>query len=202
MATLKVLYQRGPHTQGIFRRCASARALRELREKVDTQGPVVCEEILNAPALLLGALLKDFLRSLPEPLLCGNVQDWLNVASSGRLENLRRIVGLLPRENHVLLAHVVNVLHSIAKKSRFNLMSATNLGVCVGPSLLWEASQNAPMRTLPTLIEMLINHCQTLFNSQILSILSENNDSGAEESDSLHCKCFIYFFSHKILPLL
>lgn len=37
-ATLRALFQRGPHTQGIFRRCASARALRELRVKVDTQG--------------------------------------------------------------------------------------------------------------------------------------------------------------------
>lgn len=63
------------------------------------------------------------------------------------------------------------------------------VGVCVGPSLLWESSQNAPMRTLPTLIEMLINNCQPLFGVQVVSLLGEAaNDSGAEESDSLHCK--------------
>lgn len=151
-------------------------------------GAAVCEEISNTPALLLAALLKDFLRSLPEPLLCGKAQDWLNVASTGRLEHLRRLLGLLPRENHVLLANVISVLHNIAKRTRYNLMSATNLGVCVGPSLLWEANQNAPMRTLPALIEMLINHCHNLFSSQVLSLVGEANDSGAEESDSLHCK--------------
>lgn len=59
----------------------------------------------------------------------------------------------------------------------------------MGPSLLWESSQNAPMRTLPTLIEMLINNCQTLFGVQVVALLGEvANDSGAEESDSLHCK--------------
>lgn len=186
LAILRALSQRGPHTQGIFRRCASARALRELREKIDTQGNAICEEISNTPALLLAAILKDFLRSLPEPLLSGKAQDWLSVTTTGRLENLRRLLNLLPKENHVLLAYVLSVLHNIAKRSRYNLMSAANLGVCVGPSLLWEASQNAPMRTLPTLIEVLINHCHSLFSSQVLNSFGEANDSGAEESDSLH----------------
>lgn len=63
------------------------------------------------------------------------------------------------------------------------------LGVCVGPSLLWESTQNAPLRTLPTLVEVLITNCQTLFGTQVVSLLGEvANDSGAEESDSLHCK--------------
>lgn len=133
-ATLRSLYHRGPHTQGIFRRCASARALRELREKVDSQGAAVCEEITNTPALLLAALLKDFLRSLPEPLLTGNAQEWLTVASTGRLEQLRKLLNLLPKENHLLLLHVVSVLNQIAKRARYNLMSATNLGTLLNYS--------------------------------------------------------------------
>ncbi|KAF7286487.1 hypothetical protein GWI33_005125 [Rhynchophorus ferrugineus] len=187
LACLRGLFQRGPHTQGIFRRCASAKALRELKEKIDTQGSLICEDIANTPALLLGALLKDFLRSLPEPLLCGNAQEWLNASTSGRLDLLRRLLGGLPRENHMLLRYVICVLYNIAKRARYNLMSAANLGVCVGPSLLWESVQNAPLRTLPTLIEMLINNCQALFGSQVVSLLGEAaHDSGAEESDSLH----------------
>ncbi|KAL1497909.1 hypothetical protein ABEB36_008791 [Hypothenemus hampei] len=187
MTCLKTLFQQGPQTQGIFRRCASARALRELKEKVDGQGVTICEEISKTPALLLGALLKDFLRSLPEPLLAGNAQEWLNAATSGRLDLVRRLLSNLPRENHTLLRYVICVLHAIAKKSRFNLMSSANLGVCVGPSMLWESCQNAPLRTLPSLIEMLINNCQALFGSQVVSLLGEAaNDSGAEESDSLH----------------
>lgn len=92
------------------------------------KGVAVCEEISNTPALLLAALLKEFLRSLPEPLLTGNVQEWLNVATNGRLEHLRRLLNVLPRENHLLLAHVICVLHNIAKRARYNLMSAANLG--------------------------------------------------------------------------
>lgn len=95
---------------------------------MDTQGAAVCEEIANTPALLLAALLKDFLRSLSDPLLCGNVQEWLNVASSGRIDHLRRLIASLPRENHLLLANVICVLYNIAKRARYNLMSAANLG--------------------------------------------------------------------------
>lgn len=80
------------------------------------------------PALLLAALLKDFLRSLPEPLLAGNAQEWLNAASSSRMDHLRRLVSILPRENHLLLAHVICVLYHIAKRAKYNLMSAANLG--------------------------------------------------------------------------
>ncbi|KAF5296478.1 hypothetical protein FQR65_LT01467 [Abscondita terminalis] len=184
---LRGLFLRGPHTQGIFRRCSSARALRELREKIDNQCPNVCEELTNTTPLLLASLLKDFLRSLPEPILNGNVQEWLNAATSKRIEHIRRLLSLLPRENHLLLAHVLCVLHHVAKRARYNLMTAANLGLCVGPSLLWESTQNAPLRTLPTLIELLINNCQSLFGPQIISLLGEPpNDSGAEESDSLH----------------
>ncbi|KAL3272486.1 hypothetical protein HHI36_013964 [Cryptolaemus montrouzieri] len=187
-ACLKALFVKGPHVQGIFRRCASARALRELREKVDAQTPGIVEEISsNTHALLLAALLKEFLRSLPEPLLAGNAQEWLYVGSNGRMDKLRKLLALLPAENYLLLTNVICVLYNIAKKAKYNLMSAANLAVCLGPSLLWESSPNSPMRTLPTLVETLITQCQVLFGTQIVSMLGEvQNDSGAEESDSLH----------------
>lgn len=186
-ACLRTLFLKGPHTQGIFRRCASARALKELREKVDSQCPNVVDEISNTHALLLAALLKEFLRNLPEPLLAGNAQEWLTVGSSGRMDCLRKLLVQLPSENYLLLTQVICVLYNISRRAKLNLMSAANLAVCLGPSLLWESSQNAPMRTLPTLIETLINHCQILFGTQIVSLLGDaSNDSGAEESDSLH----------------
>lgn len=91
-------------------------------------GTAACEDIANAPALLLAGLLKDFLRSLPEPILAGNVQEWLSIASTGRIDHLRRLITQLPRENHLVLAHVTCVLYNIAKRARYNLMSAANLG--------------------------------------------------------------------------
>ena len=52
---LAVLQQEGPSTEGIFRRAASATALRELREALERGAEV---ELGSQPALLLAVVLK------------------------------------------------------------------------------------------------------------------------------------------------
>lgn len=64
---LHQIFSKGPFTQGIFRKSANARLVRELREKMDA-----CDDVCldNVPVLVTAALFKDMLRSLPDPLLC------------------------------------------------------------------------------------------------------------------------------------
>jgi len=79
-------------------------------------------------------------------------------------------------------------------------MSAGNLGVCVGPSLLWLGEHSpapALTREVPSLVEFLVLNCQVLIGPHVTHLLGEpperdpsRQDSGAEESDSLHCKYF------------
>ena len=96
-----------------------------------------------------------------------------------------------------LLGHILCVLHYIARRSHHNLMSAANVAVCVGPSLLAPAnltqalsSDNAKL--LPSVVEFLIEHCSQIFGADVLTLLGPpperevRTDSGAEESDSLH----------------
>lgn len=66
---LHQIFLKGPFTQGIFRKSANARLVRELREKMDSCDDVCLE---NVPVLVTAALFKDMLRSLPDPLLCTN----------------------------------------------------------------------------------------------------------------------------------
>lgn len=75
-------------------------------------------------------------------------------------------------------------------------MSATNLAVCVGPSLLWAQTPTpASSRAVPNLVELLIVRCELLLGPHVPLLLGDpperdptRQDSGAEESDSLHCK--------------
>lgn len=86
---------------------------------------------------------------------------------------------------------MICVLHHIARRSKYNLMCASNLGVCCGPSLLWSVNPSLKhSRTIPTLTEMLIRNCEMLFGEGVTQLLGEErNDSGAEEStDSLFCE--------------
>lgn len=101
------------------------------------------------------------------------------------------ILDRLPKANYTLLSHLVCVLHHIARRSKHNLMCASNLGVCCGPSLLWSTSPCVDQsRSIPTLTETLIRHCETLFGEAVTQLFGEErSDSGAEEStDSLHCE--------------
>lgn len=103
------------------------------------------------------------------------------------------ILDRLPKANYTLLSHLICALHHVARRSKHNLMCASNLGVCCGPSLLWSPNPSVNQsRAIPTLTEMLIRHCEVLFGEGVTQLLGEErSDSGAEEStDSLHCKYF------------
>jgi len=74
---LQQIFAKGPFTQGIFRKSANARIVRETRDQLDSgASPAVLEHL---PVLATAGLLKDFFRSLPEPLLAaGLYKDWLD----------------------------------------------------------------------------------------------------------------------------
>lgn len=96
-----------------------------------------------------------------------------------------RVLGQLPKPNHLLLIHFLCVLYHIARRSCHTLMSAANLGVCVGPSLLWSDCPNVgdDLRIVPSVVECLITHCEVLCGSHVPSLLGDLRDSGTEESD-------------------
>lgn len=52
-----------------------------------------------------------------------------------------RMVEKLPEGNALLLQLLLCLLHHISQHSERNLMDAKNLAVCIGPSLLLDASQ-------------------------------------------------------------
>ncbi|KAG7312253.1 hypothetical protein JYU34_001725 [Plutella xylostella] len=190
-----------PLTHGVFRRSANAKALRLLRDKLDTLGPWSdgAAELDRAPVLLLAALVKEFFRALPQPLLAAELYPtWLQVLSLPQAEKVPAVRSLLlklPKSHYTMLTYFVCLLQAIAKKSNINLMCPMNLGVCVGPSLLWPNTpcEKAP-KAVPMVVELLIVKAEALFGPQIVGLLGSGSpessnallDSGAEESDSLH----------------
>lgn len=70
-------------------------------------------------------------------------------------------------------------------------MSAANLGVCVGPSLLWSdmGIVGEELRAIPSLVECLVTHCQVLCGTHVPHLLGDPRDSGTEESDCKYLSC-------------
>ncbi|XP_023247291.1 rho GTPase-activating protein 20-like [Copidosoma floridanum] len=189
LVMLQQLLAKGPSIQGIFRKSANLKVVRVLKDQIESSGDTSCLE--DAPVFAVAALLKDFLRSLPDLLLTSYLFSlWMaSPESPDPIKTIKSILDRLPEANYTLLSHLVCVLHHIARRSEHNLISASNLGVCCGPSLLWSESLLVNQsRAIPALAEMLIRHYEVLFGKGVdLLFGAELNDSQAEDStDILH----------------
>lgn len=117
------------------------------------------------------------------------------LSQNEKVPAVRSLLLKLPKAHYNMLTYFICLLQAIAKKSNINLMCPMNLGVCVGPSLLWPNSpcEKAP-KAVPMVVELLIVKAEALFGPQIAGLLGNGSpetsnallDSGAEESDSLH----------------
>ncbi|CAL4238599.1 unnamed protein product, partial [Meganyctiphanes norvegica] len=199
---LTQLFLKGPFTQGIFRKSANARLVRELKEKLDNDVENTVD-LENVNITTVAALFKDFLRSLPDCLLSSDLyEEWVELTKINdvrdRIARTFMLCSRLPQAHRVLLQHFLCVLYHIARRQSENMMSASNLAVCVGPSLLWPSSPVLALtpessKHVPAVVEFLIERCADMFGEDVLHILGEPpdrdpllQDSGAEESDSLH----------------
>ncbi|KAM8873204.1 rho GTPase-activating protein 20-like isoform 2-T2 [Synchiropus picturatus] len=138
---LTFLYHEGSWTRGIFRRPAGARAVRELRDSLDAGGfqlPLTRDHVF-----VIAGVFKDFLRSIPGSLLSSELyEDWVEVLEEEeeeeeRLQDIQRLIARLPKENAVLLRHLLAVLYAIQSYAHENQMTSFNLSVCIAPSMLW-----------------------------------------------------------------
>lgn len=202
MSMLVQLFLQGPFTVGIFRKSANARACRELKEKLESDPDC---DMRNVPIIVLSSVFKEFLRSLPDCLLQSDLyKHWLQAISfETEWECKKRVLSLLtqlPPSNIRLLQYLLCMLWHIAQHASENKMSSMNLAVCIGPTLLNPGKFQSPVlqqedvaKRVPKAVAFLIDHCAELFGENVLQLLGtfpERNgsrqDSGAEESDSLH----------------
>uniref|UniRef100_UPI0037E9B5CE rho GTPase-activating protein 20-like n=1 Tax=Semicossyphus pulcher TaxID=241346 RepID=UPI0037E9B5CE len=180
MDMLVFLYHEGSCTRGIFRRPAGARAVRELRDSLDTgvfQLPLTRDNVF-----IIAGVFKDFLRSIPGSLLCCELhEEWMDVLDEDddeeeQVQDVRRMVCRLPKENALLLRYLLAVLHGIQSNAQENQMTSFNLAVCIAPSMLWPPGvpcspevEGEGTRKVCEMVKFMIEHCQ--------QILGENPSS-------------------------
>ncbi|KAG9480062.1 hypothetical protein GDO78_011856 [Eleutherodactylus coqui] len=118
--------------------------------------------------------LKQYLRSLPEPLMTYELHEqFINPAKSGspesRVNAVHFLVYKLPEKNkemlHLLIKHLANV-SSNAKK---NLMTVANLGVVFGPTLMRPQEETVAaimdLKFQNIVVEILIENHEKIFSS-------------------------------------
>ncbi|KAK7107248.1 uncharacterized protein [Littorina saxatilis] len=187
---LTILFREGPHTTGILRKSANAKQSRELKERID-QG----EELDDCHVTIVGSILKEYLRSLPDPLLMEDLHDeWIKIpkmeSQEDKLAHVRQLLSRMPACNIGLLKRILCVLHHIQRESDTNKMNSFNLSLCISPSLLWHKN-NIDLSSGAPAVEFMIDKCADLFGEDVLRLLGDpqqfksRQDSGTD-SDSMH----------------
>ncbi|XP_034532385.1 rho GTPase-activating protein 36 isoform X2 [Notolabrus celidotus] len=139
----------GLQTVGIFRVGSSKKRVRQLREDFDMGVDVQLDEELSVHDV--AALLKEFLRDMPDPLLPRELYPAFLHANllrgADQLHYLQHLLYLLPPCNCDTLLRLLSFLHTVQSYAQDsigtndeeicgNKMTAANLAVIFGPNLL------------------------------------------------------------------
>ncbi|KAM6909149.1 rho GTPase-activating protein 36 isoform 1-T1 [Xenentodon cancila] len=139
----------GLQTVGIFRVGSSKKRVRQLREDFDMGVDVQLDEEHSVHDV--AALLKEFLRDIPDPLLPRELYPAFLHANllrgADQLQYLQRLLYLLPPCNCDTLLRLLTLLHTVQSFAQDsigtndeeipgNKMTAANLAVIFGPNLL------------------------------------------------------------------
>ncbi|XP_077410729.1 rac GTPase-activating protein 1 [Vanacampus margaritifer] len=159
--------QRGLREPGLYRVSGADRTVKELKEKFLRSKTVpVLSKVDDIHAI--AGFLKDFLRSLKEPLLTFHLnRKFMDAAETPDDDNsialMYQTVGLLPHANRDTLAFLVLHLQRVAQSSDTK-MDITNLARVFGPTIVGHAVPNPdPMSILqdtkrqPRVVERLLN---------------------------------------------
>ena len=123
--------------EGLYRLSGSAARQKVMRKEMDCHGDF--SSLSVRPSVLdVAALLKQFLRELPQPVVPRIYHSLLASAfSSGeRLQNMTLCLLLLPQDHLASLSFLMRHLSKVAQSSNVNKMTATNLAIVLSPNLL------------------------------------------------------------------
>ncbi|TTD47738.1 Rho GTPase-activating protein 10 [Bagarius yarrelli] len=134
---------RGINDQGLYRVVGvSSKVQKLLSLMIDEKNSEVdlssCEDW---DVKTITSALKQYLRSLPEPLMTYALyQEFIVPAKSAspesRVQAIHCLVHRLPKRNREVLNLVTKHLENVADHSKHNLMTVANLGVVFGPTLM------------------------------------------------------------------
>eukprot|EP01090_Pellita_catalonica_P020091 TRINITY_DN7018_c0_g1_i1.p1 TRINITY_DN7018_c0_g1~~TRINITY_DN7018_c0_g1_i1.p1 ORF type:complete len:314 (-),score=57.71 TRINITY_DN7018_c0_g1_i1:92-946(-) len=132
-------------TEGLFRKAPPRTQFDEIKAKLDKDIDSVDMGGLNAH--LIAALLKSYLRELPEGVLTFRFFEdvIMNADLTDKIEQediavlmepLSNSLKLLPVGHQAVLTHMISFLRTVASHADKNKMTAYNLSIVFGPTLL------------------------------------------------------------------
>ncbi|XP_066994097.2 unconventional myosin-IXa isoform X2 [Anabrus simplex] len=130
----------GLYTEGIYRKSGVTSKVKELKTRIE-EGNIDEVNFENYHVHVLAAVLKSFVREMPEPLLTfDSYEDFLRAASltdpQDRISTLFAILKKLPKPNFDLMERLIFHLARVALHEDANRMNASALAIVFAPCIL------------------------------------------------------------------
>ncbi|XP_042791278.1 rho GTPase-activating protein 10 isoform X2 [Panthera tigris] len=141
---------------------------------VKTCNEVDLENSVDWEVKTITSALKQYLRSLPEPLMTYELHgDFIVPAKSGspesRVNAIHFLVHKLPEKNKEMLDILVKHLTNVSHHSKQNLMTVANLGVVFGPTLMRPQEETVAaimdLKFQNIVVEILIENHEKIFRT-------------------------------------
>eukprot|EP01097_Dermamoeba_algensis_P004677 TRINITY_DN3017_c0_g2_i1.p1 TRINITY_DN3017_c0_g2~~TRINITY_DN3017_c0_g2_i1.p1 ORF type:complete len:666 (-),score=109.39 TRINITY_DN3017_c0_g2_i1:101-2098(-) len=125
--------------EGIFRLSGLAGKIAQLKESVDKGEEFKLSR--DADVHCVSGLCKLYIRELPSPLLTLELyKEFVSVFEmdeAEKINKLKELLSKLPTYNYGMIKYIMNFLYHVSINSPVNMMTSSNLGVVVGPNILW-----------------------------------------------------------------
>eukprot|EP00730_Choanoeca_flexa_P000987 TRINITY_DN10430_c0_g1_i1.p1 TRINITY_DN10430_c0_g1~~TRINITY_DN10430_c0_g1_i1.p1 ORF type:complete len:1112 (+),score=245.70 TRINITY_DN10430_c0_g1_i1:96-3431(+) len=168
----------GIETEGIYRLSGVKSRVEDLCARFESNPRAV--NVDDEDSITLAAVLKLYLRQLPEPVVPLMMQPAMMALAKERMDDndnpeceancatkIADLVQSLPTVNAQTLAYLCGHLHRIGLHNEVNKMKFSNLAIVFGPTLMrapadgLQALMNMPMQSMA--VEIMIKHCETVF---------------------------------------
>lgn len=167
---ITTIESRGLEEQGLYRVAGVASKVARLVGA--RRAPAALHDPLEWETKTLTSALKSYLRALPDPLLTRALHGRFLAAAkcerrAERAAAVGALVRALPPPNREMLHMVTQHLRNVAARCDKNLMSASNLAVCFGPTLLRPERETVAsileLKFYNVLVETLLDHYDEIF---------------------------------------
>ncbi|XP_033369857.1 rho GTPase-activating protein 10 isoform X2 [Parus major] len=168
---------RGINDQGLYRVVGvSSKVQRLLSLLMDSKtcNEVDLENSVDWEVKTITSAMKQYLRSLPEPLMTYELHgEFILPAKSGspesRVSAVHFLVHKLPEKNKEMLEILVKHLANVSKHAKRNLMTVANLGVVFGPTLMRPQEETVAaimdLKFQNIVVEILIENHEKIFKT-------------------------------------
>lgn len=174
------LLEKGIHEEGLFRVGHATHKLQRIKSAIDAGivGPRNLPDCQDPH--VIAALLKSYLRSLPDPLLTYALYPrFVEVAAMSPGDTTKaeivKILGQLPQANYDNLRYLVSFLNRFSKQLNRTRMTTQNIAIVISPNLLWApesmgasyAEQVNSTAAVNTIVEQLVSEYTYFFGEEV-----------------------------------